>query len=72
MRVCACISYVLCHTFLCAETFEGVCLRDPGVGDNLGAQLDSQVDGVVALGKLAVVKQGQQLGQCHLCRQGLT
>ena len=59
-------------TFLGAQPLEGVRLGEAGVGDDLGAQLDGQVDGAVALGQPPVVQEGEQLSQGHLSRQRLT
>lgn len=59
-------------TFLRAQPLEGVCFWEARVGDDLGAQFDGQVDGLVALWKFAVVQESQELGQSHLRWEGLT
>lgn len=59
-------------TSLGAQPLEGVGLGQARVRDDLGAQFDRQVNGLVALRKLALVQQCQQLGQSHLRWEGLT
>lgn len=59
-------------TFLSAKPLEGISLRKARVRDDLGAQLDGQVDGLVALWQLTVIQEGQQLSQGHLRGEGLT
>lgn len=63
---------VLFGTSLSAQPLEGVGLGQARIRDDLGTQFDGQVNGLVALWKLAVVQQRQQLGQSHLRWEGLT
>lgn len=62
----------LCSTFFSAKPLEGISLRKARVRDDLGAQLDGQIDGLVALWQLTVIQESQQLSQGHLRGEGLT
>ncbi|TNN41492.1 hypothetical protein EYF80_048350 [Liparis tanakae] len=54
-----------------AQPLEGVGFGQTGVRDDLGAQFDRQVDGLVALGQLAVVQEDRMSWFPAACQQQL-